>query len=151
MLVGSGTTATGSVTVKGSALAAGVNTITATYAGNNGFAASSGAVTPTDGSAVASNVVVTATKSTSPQPGFPVKLQLEEMAGGATTLTGFTINGTDFSSVIAAFFGSTQMQRMPARFQHGDSVVAAAGDSGIRNDRRRCLREAMVANGFARD
>jgi hypothetical protein len=59
--------------------------------------------------AVASNVVATATKTTNVQAGFAVKLQLQEMAGGATTLTGFTINGTNFTPAMSADFGSTQI------------------------------------------
>jgi hypothetical protein len=66
-------------------------------------------VTVTGSTALASNVVVTATKATSSQQGFPVKIQLQEMAGGATTITGFTINGTNFSTVIAGSFGSAQL------------------------------------------
>jgi hypothetical protein len=31
------------------------------------------------------------------------------MAGGATTLTGFTINGTSFTPAMAADFGGTQI------------------------------------------
>jgi hypothetical protein len=95
---------------KGSSLAAGANTITATFAGSGNFANSAGtvAVTVTAPSSAA-NVVVTATPKTSTQAGWPVALQLQETAGVATRVTGFSINGTDFSSVIANAFGGTQL------------------------------------------
>lgn len=38
-----------------------------------------------------------------------MKVQLQETAGVATKLTGFTINGTNFTPAIAAFFGATQI------------------------------------------
>jgi hypothetical protein len=57
----------------------------------------------------ASNIVATVTKTTSAQAGFPIKLQLQEQAGVATTLTGFTINGTNYATVIAYFFGTRQV------------------------------------------
>jgi len=54
-------------------------------------------------------VAVTVTPTTSSQPGWPVTVHLQEQAGVATKVTGFTINGTDFSSLIAAAFGSAQL------------------------------------------
>jgi hypothetical protein len=95
--------------VNGSSLAAGNDTITASYPGASGFSASSGSAVVAVAAAVASNVVATATKTTNAQSGFAVKLQLQETAGGATTLTGFTINGTNFAPAMAADFGGTQI------------------------------------------
>jgi hypothetical protein len=104
-----GATASASLTVKGSGLAAGANTITATYGGSNTFAGSAASVTVTV-TTPGSNVVATATpQSGGAQVGWGVKVQLQETAGTATTLTGFTINGTDFTPAIAGFFGSTQL------------------------------------------
>jgi hypothetical protein len=108
-LVASGATATASLTVNGSSLAAGNDTVTASYSGSSGFSASSGSAVVAVAAVVASNVVATATKTTNAQAGFAVKLQLQEMAGGATTLTGFTINGTNFAPAMAADFGGTQI------------------------------------------
>jgi hypothetical protein len=108
VLVASGATATASLTVNGSSLVAGNNTITASYSGASGFSASSGSAVVAV-AAAPSNVVATATKTTNVQAGFAVKLQLQEMAGGATTLTGFTINGTNFMPAMAADFGGTQI------------------------------------------
>jgi hypothetical protein len=103
----SGASATASLTVKGSVLTAGSNTITATYGGSPGFVPSSGTAAVTVGSTTASSVAIAASKATSSQQGFPVKIQLQETGGAPTTLTGFTINGTNFTSVIGGFFGST--------------------------------------------
>ena len=103
-----GATGTAILSVKGSSLAAGNNTITASYAGTSTFAPSTGSASVAV-SAVASNVVITATRTTNSQPGFAVKVQLQETAGVATTLTGFSINGTNFTSAIAPFFGASQI------------------------------------------
>jgi hypothetical protein len=104
----SGSTAIATLTVKGSSLVAGNNTITAAYSGSTAFAASTSSTVVTV-SSPASNVIATVTKATSSQPGFPVKVQLQEQAGGVSTLTGFTINGTNFNSAIPSFFGGTQI------------------------------------------
>jgi hypothetical protein len=109
VLVVSGANATASVTVNGSSLAPGNDTVTASYSGSSGFGASSGSAVVTVATVAASNVVATATKTTNAQSGFAVKLQLQETAGVATTLTGFTINGTNFTPTIAASFGNTQI------------------------------------------
>lgn len=109
-LTASGSSSIATLTVKGSSLAAGNNTITASYSGNGSFASSSGSTTVSVSvTSLASNVVATAVKTTSTQSGFPVKVQLQETAGVATTLTGMTINGTNFTSAIAPFFGTTQL------------------------------------------
>jgi hypothetical protein len=41
--------------------------------------------------------------------GWAVTVRLQETAGVATTITGFTINGTNFTSAVPAFFGTTQI------------------------------------------
>jgi hypothetical protein len=105
----SGATATATLTVKGSSLAAGSNSIVATYSGSGGFSGSTSSVIVNVASSSASNIVASATKTTSAQVGFPVKIQLQEQAGVATTVTGFTINGTDFSPSIGNFFGTVQV------------------------------------------
>ncbi len=107
-LTSSGSIATATLTVKASSLVAGSNTIAASYSGNSAFAASSGSATVIVASG-ASNIVATATKTTDSQPGFAVKVQLQETAGVPTKLTGFTINGTNLTPAIAAFFGGTQI------------------------------------------
>ena len=113
-LSGSGGTATASLTVDASQLTVGNNTILASYSASNGFGASSGSVTVTlSVSTVPSHVV----PSVTPNPVFQqapdadgysffYTLRLSEIAGNATTLTGFTIAGTDYSSDIPSWFGS---------------------------------------------
>jgi len=105
----SGTTSLGSASIKagsatlslpGSSLAVGANTITAAY---------SGATATVQVTVTASNVALSAVKGTTEQPGFPVTLEVQEQSGVASTLTGLTINGTSFSSEIAAFFGTTKL------------------------------------------
>jgi hypothetical protein len=109
MLAGSGGVSTATLTVKGSSLAVGSDAIAATYAGSSSFAGSAGSTTVSVTASRTSNVIVGAAKTTSAQSGFPVRIQLQEQNGLATTLTGFSINGTDFTPSIAAFFGTTQM------------------------------------------
>jgi len=108
-LAGSSGSATATFTVKGSSLAAGTNTITVSYAGASPFSASSGTTSLSVTANTTANLVLTASKGTTTQTGFPVTLQLKESAGVAATISHFTINGTDFSSVISAAFGSTQI------------------------------------------
>ncbi len=109
-LTPSGGAATATLTVRGSSLAVGSNAVTASYAGSSAFTSSTGssAINIVVTSA-ASNVVLTATKTTNSQPGFAVKVQLQDIADGATTLTGFSVNGANFDPAIASFFGGTQI------------------------------------------
>jgi len=116
-LSGSGGTATASLTVDASQLTVGNNTITASYSASNGFGASSGSVTVTlSVSTVPSRVV----PSVTPNPVFQqapdadgysffYTLRLSEIAGNATTLTGFTFDGADYSSQIQTFFGTASI------------------------------------------
>jgi len=108
-LTGSGGAATATLTVKGSSLPVGSEAIVATYAGAGGFSGSIGSASVTVATARTSNVSVSAGRTVSSQSGFPVKIQLQEQAGVPTTITGFTINGTNFTPSIGAFFGTTQM------------------------------------------
>ncbi len=106
---------TASITVFGSQLPTGVDTITAAYSGNSSFNGSSGTVAVTVSLPTTNSAVV---PSVSPNPVYQqhadadgyswfYTIHLNEIAGGATTLTGFTINGTDYSGQINAFFGSS--------------------------------------------
>jgi subtilase family serine protease len=110
-LTASGTSATAALTVKGSSLATGSNTITATYSGATGFNGSTGSVAVSVTAASASNVVATVPPNSISQTsnGWGVTVELQETAGVATTITGFTINGTSFTSAIAQFFGTTKL------------------------------------------
>ena len=111
---------TATFTVAGSSLATGSNTITVAYAGGGSFAASTTTIALSVTAGATANVVASATPTTSTQKGWPVIVQLKETAGVAATVTQFTINGLDFSSVIAAAFGTNQL---PAKGTLSASLV----------------------------
>jgi uncharacterized protein (TIGR03437 family) len=116
-LSGSGGTATASISVAGNKLVTGSNNITAAYGGTNNFSAST------------ANVAVTVTVPTttsapiptiSPNPVYQQQtdtdgyswfftVTIKEIAGVATTLTGFSINTTDYSSNIVSWFGTSTL------------------------------------------
>ena len=97
------------LTVTGPVLPAGTTTVLATYSGDSGFNGATGSntvnVAPrSSGSAV--------TVSIAPNPahaGQFVKLSLTEENGVGTTITGWTINGSDRSSLIVPDFGSASL------------------------------------------
>jgi hypothetical protein len=103
------TSAAATFTSKAGTLAAGADTITATYSGSASFASSTGSAAIMVTGTTALNIVVTAARTANNQPGFAVTLKIQETAGAPTTLTSFTINGTNFTPVMASFFGSTQI------------------------------------------
>jgi uncharacterized protein (TIGR03437 family) len=113
-LAGSAGTATASLTVAGNQLATGSNTIRASYGGNTGFNPSAASVAVTVTVPAAASAVV---PSIAPNPVYQqtpdadgyswfYTVKLTEIAGVATTLTGFSIDGTDYSSDIVSGFGS---------------------------------------------
>jgi uncharacterized protein (TIGR03437 family) len=114
-LSGSAGTATGAITLAGNQLTTGSNSIKVSYSGNNGFSPSSGSTSitvtiPTVASAVVPSVVPDPVYQQTPDSDgyawfFTVKLN--EVAGTATTLTAFSIGGTDYSSDIASWFGTS--------------------------------------------
>ncbi len=121
-LAGSGATSTGSLTVAGSRLAVGPNTVTAFYGGGSGFNGSSGAAQvtvslPSSGSAVIPSVVPNPVYQQEPdEEGFSFffTLRLSEIAGVATTLKTFTVTfgdgaGSDYTDSIQPFFGSANL------------------------------------------
>ena len=128
-LAGSGGTATASITVSGNLLAVGNNTISASYGGNNGFNPSSASVklavtVPASGSAVVPSVTPNPVFQQTPDANgnaWFFTVSLTEIAGVATTLTGFSIGGTDYSSSISSFFGSNSL---PAKGTLSASLAA---------------------------
>jgi len=106
---------TATITVFGSQLNTGADIITAQYSGNSNFNGSSGSVTinvslPTRSSAVVPAVIpnpVYQQQADSDGYSWFYTIRLTEKAGGATTLTKFSINGTDYSSQINQFFGTS--------------------------------------------
>jgi subtilase family serine protease len=116
-LAGSAGTATASVTIAGSQLSSGTNTIAAVYAGNTGFNPSSGS---TDVLVNGAGTTAPALASAVPNPvyqqapdsdgyGWFFSLKITDVSGLSSTVTGFTIDGTDYSSSIASWFGSTTL------------------------------------------
>ena len=101
--------ATAAITVKGSQLVTGANTIKATYAGTAAFGTSNNSVVVTVTGTVANSAV---TVSITPNPvvqqhqAWTFTIQLAN-TGGATTLTNFTVNGTSYAPEIPLFFGSS--------------------------------------------
>ena len=116
-LSGSGGTATASVTVAGNLLSTGANTVKATYSGTTTFSSSSGSATVTVGVPTATSAVI---PSATPNPVYQqqadadgyewfLTMRLTEIAGVATSLTGFTIGGQDYSSDITPWFGGSSL------------------------------------------
>jgi len=114
-LSGYGNTATATLKIYGSQLAVGTDTITAVYAGNSSLNSGSGSVTLTVTQPVAAAAVV---PSFTPNPVYEQQtdadgyswfftVTLTETNGVGATLTGFTFGGTDYSSSIRSFFGSS--------------------------------------------
>ena len=108
----SGGVATAIFTLSASRLPIGAGTVWAIYSGDASFSGSSASLIVTVGYAPGSSVVVA---SVSPNPAFAngyaqgsyswlFSATLQETAGVATTLTGFTINGQ--SQTLSRYFGS---------------------------------------------
>ena len=116
-LEGSGNTATASIVIYGSQLSVGSDSITAVYAGNSALNGGSGSVALNVTLPVGAAAVV---PSFAPNPVYEQQtdaqgyswfftVTLTETAGVAATLTGFTFGGTDYSSSIPTFFGSSAL------------------------------------------
>ncbi|HMD70498.1 MAG TPA: protease pro-enzyme activation domain-containing protein [Bryobacteraceae bacterium] len=105
-----------SLSVSGSQFATGSNTVTAVYSGDSNFSGSSSTVTvtvslPTGASAVVPKVSPNPVPETPSASGiqWPFTVTLTETAGTATTLTGFSVGGVDYSSLIVTFFGTANI------------------------------------------
>ncbi len=116
-LSGSGGTATASVTVFGNQLPTAANTLQASYAGSPTSTSSSASTTLTLGTPTATSAV---TVTVTPNPvyqqapaangaTFSFSIQLQETAGVATTITGFTFGGVSYAASIDKFFGSNTL------------------------------------------
>jgi uncharacterized protein (TIGR03437 family) len=116
-LSNSGGIATAGMTVKGSQLASGVNTITAFYGGASTFLSSTGSANVTVTASAAASAVV---PSVQPSPVYPqapdadgfawyYTLRLAETAGMSTTITAFSIDDTDYTGQFPALFGSSTL------------------------------------------
>lgn len=106
-----------SITVFGSQLSTGTNTIIASYGGSTGFNGSSGSVVvtitvPSGASAVVPSVTPNPVYQQPPDSNgytFFFTVSLNEIAGTATTLTDFTFLGTDYAGSITSFFGTASI------------------------------------------
>ena len=116
-LGGSGSSASATVTVYGSQLPAGNDTLTATYGGDTQVNGSAGSVTVIVSVPVATSAVI---PTISPNPVFEqdpdsdgyswfYTIRLTEVAGAATKLTGFSIDGVDYTTSIVSFFGTSSI------------------------------------------
>jgi subtilase family serine protease len=115
-LAGSGGSATASITVTGAQVIAPNNTAQVSYGGSPTFGPSSASATLIMDNPAISQVVVSVTPNPVYQQApdangatFSFNVQLKEIAGVATTVTGFTFDGVSFASEIAKFFGSTTL------------------------------------------
>jgi uncharacterized protein (TIGR03437 family) len=120
-LAGSGGSATASITIYGSVFSAalGKESISAYYEGSGSFAPAAASlaltvtpVTTGSASAVVPSVVPNPVYQQAPDArGFNYffTVKLTETAGVATTVTGFTAFGTDYSSDIMSYFGSASL------------------------------------------
>ena len=103
------------LTIYGSQLTAGNDVISVNYGGDRNVNGSTATVTvnvtvPATSSAVIPSINPNPVFQTTPDAqGFSwfYTVQLSEVAGTSTTLTSFTIDGTDYSSRIGAFFGTS--------------------------------------------
>jgi hypothetical protein len=119
-----------SLTIFGGQLTAASNTVQAYYAGSPTFTSSSAAATislgaPTATSAVTASVTPNPVYQQAPDANgatFDFTIQLSETAGVATTVTGLTLNGTNYAASIADFFGSAVL---PAHGTLSASMKAA--------------------------
>jgi uncharacterized protein (TIGR03437 family) len=114
-LSGSDNSATASLQVYGSQLTVGSDTVTAVYAGDASLDGGSGSTTLTVTVPVAAAAVI---PSFAPNPVYEQQtdadgfswfftVTLTDTSDVAATLTGFTFGGTDYSSSIPFFFGSS--------------------------------------------
>ncbi len=97
VLAGTGATATATLSVTGGTLALAQGSVSALYGGDGAFAGSSGSATAQIVPAANAGSFVVPLVTPNPTPevlgSFPYTVSLTEIAGVATTLTGFTVNG----------------------------------------------------------
>jgi len=116
-LSGSGSSASATLTVYGSQIGVGAGSVQVSYGGTTNFGSSSASVTVTVTAAVTSSAVI---PSIAPAPVYQqdpddegyawfYSVRLTEIGGTATTITGFSIAGTDHTADIQSFFGSATL------------------------------------------
>jgi uncharacterized protein (TIGR03437 family) len=123
-------TAMATLTVTGPVLAVGATTVLATYSGNNNFDGSTGSVTVQVASQSSGSSVLVSIAPNPAHAGQVVKLSLTEENGVGTTITGWTINGSDRSSLIVPDFGSASLPphgAVSASFSTTPTQIVPAG------------------------
>ncbi len=114
------------LTASGPVLPAGTAVITATYNGDATFNGSSGSVSVAVAAPTSRGSFVTLSISPNPaKAGQSVKVTLTEEAGVPTTVTGWTINGRDDTSLLAQDFGGTSLPAFGTLF----SVIQTVGSA----------------------
>jgi hypothetical protein len=115
VLSASGESATATLTVIAAQLSAGINTITAQYAGTPGFSPST-ATTKVSVTGAAALIEAVSDqdvvyKQTPDADGFAwhYRIRLADMGGVASVVTDLAIDGTDFSDRIPTMFGSSKL------------------------------------------
>jgi hypothetical protein len=148
-LSGSGGAAKTSITVAGSQLALGNNSVKAVYSGDGGFTSSSGStdVTVSGGSRTSPVVARVAPNPVYQQApdsdgyGWYFTIRISETAGIKSTVTRFVLDGEDYSSYIASWFGSTNLA------PHG-TLTAALRDNVVNVPANRVFKFSGVdSNG----
>ncbi|MGA3016108.1 MAG: protease pro-enzyme activation domain-containing protein [Bryobacteraceae bacterium] len=139
-LTAGGSISTATLSIPEVVLAGDTGVVVAMYAGDGVYDGSSGTVTvqvnvPATGSLVVPIVAPNPVYQKSPT-SWPFVVTLRNLSGVATTLTGFTVNGTDYSTSIKAFFGATTIR--------GNSTIAA---SLTDNPQSVPFNETMVFSG----
>lgn len=125
-LTATGSVATATLSIPEVILAGDDGIVVANYAGDSVYGGSSDKVTvavnlPATGSLVVPSVNPNPVYQQSPT-SWPYVLTLRELAGVATTLTGFEINGVDNSSSIKGDFGTSAISA------HGTIAASLAGN-----------------------
>jgi subtilase family serine protease len=132
-LSGSGGTATASITVFGGQLLTANNTVQVSYEGSPTSGSSSATATLNLGTPAVSKVAPSVTPNPVYQQApdangdrFFFTIQLKETAGVATTVTGLTLDGVNYTASIVDFFGS------PTLAAHGTlSASMKAGNIAV--------------------
>jgi hypothetical protein len=151
-LTASGNSMIATISVATSQLPYGANTVTAIYGGDRSFNGSSASITIDAGLPIGESAVV---PSITPAPLFESPLtanlwsyavKLTEAAGVATVITDYTIDGiSHIEQLYNRFRRSNTAGAWIALGELDSDESERAGYSGLRIQRRRCQRTAVVA------
>jgi len=125
-VVNAGGVALATLTVTGPVLPAGSTTVTAEYSGDSSFSSSNGSATVSVASTSLGSFVAINITPNPAHAGQFVRISLTEEAGVPTTVTGWTINGADYSSLLAPDFVTTSLPAYGTLSASFNTVVPAA-------------------------